>query len=263
MTYYLKKIGRGGFVVPNTNIEPDRLVAFLLESISRSTALNYIEEMKNAKTPFVTVEWREDGKFNVIGGFKYVAGVRLLNSSTNIFCNIVEPFKTEKERKLAILQRCLIHNEYNIKYKEVLIYDLIKNYKMNEKSISHELGQSADKIKKYMYKQIIPNSYFDKAERLGIKPLLQAIFLTNSYSSHEKLILAELSLEQLFKIRHMTVYNRYRSKYRLFDDITLAKEQVLKAVMTEQATFEYWESISHPFRYNFGDRDVSDNITTH
>jgi hypothetical protein len=247
----------------NIMIEPDRLVAFFLETVSQPTALNYIKEIRNAKTPFITVERREDDKFNIIGGFKYISGFRQLNNNTKILCNIVDPFKSDKDRKLAILQRCLMQNEYNIKYKEILIHELIQKYKMNEKSISNELGQSTDKIIKYMYKQIIPKSYYDFAERLGIKPLIQAIFLANPYSSHEKLVLTELSLGLRFMKKHMAIYNKYRKNYSLFDDISMAKKQVLNAINTEQATIEYWESIPHPYSYTISERDLNENNKTH
>lgn len=129
------------------HIEPQRLIIFHEGKVTRSTALGYVEEMVRAKTPFITIERRKDNRFNVIGGFKYINGLRLLNKDLKLLCTIIDPFPTNKERKLAILQRCLTHNE-RIEYKEILVHELIHVYKMNERTLSLELGHDAAKIKK-------------------------------------------------------------------------------------------------------------------
>ncbi|WP_138420453.1 hypothetical protein [Aquibacillus sediminis] len=233
-------------------IQPSQLVAFHQEKVTRNTALNYSEEMEKAKSPYINVEKRKDGKFNVISGFKYIDGIRLLNKNFPLLVVISDPYPSEQERKLALLQRCLSNNEKN-KYKEILIYELIKNYKMNEFSISQELGQDANKIKKYMYRQIIPHTYLEEAEHLGVKHIIQAIFLANSYTLHEKRILTELCLEPNYHLRlknkHLALYRKYRRTYSLFEDFSMAKQQVLSAVNPDKAIEEYWEKIAHPLVY--------------
>lgn len=246
----------------NLYIKPNNLICFHLEKVSRPTALNYIELMEKAKTPFITVEKRNDNKFNVIGGFKYVAGIRELNKKVDLYCNVVDSFHSDCERKLAMLQRCLSNNE-KIEYKEILIHELIREFKMNERTISQELGLDASKIKKYMYKQIIPKTYFDKANELGIKPLVQAIYLANSFFPFEKQVLTELSLESKFKSKHMTLYKRYRKNYTLFEDITLAKKQVLSAISIETVTYEYWKTIPHPLNYRYSNKVYNENNLIH
>ncbi|MFD9627728.1 hypothetical protein [Peribacillus muralis] len=229
----------------NIHIETNRLVTFHVQKVTRQTALNYFEAMEKAKTPFITVEKRNDNKYNVIGGFKYINGLRSLNRKAYFFCTIVDSFNSEKDRKLAILQRCLANNE-NIKYKEILIHELIQEFKMNEHTISSESGHDREKIKKYMYKQIIPRTYLVAADKLKIKPLVQAIYLANAFSPNEKRILTELSLEKLFKNKHIGLFKRYRKTYSLFEDFCLAKQQVLEVIASEQAIFEHWKNIRHP-----------------
>lgn len=169
----------------NDYITPDQLVAFHEVKVTRPTALNYIEEMEKAKTPFITVEKTDSNKFNVIGGFRYIDGMRLLQKNLRLYCNIVKPFENEKDRNLAILQRCIINNE-KIIYKEILVHELTKEYGMNEMDISAALGQDANKIKKYMYHQIIPRSYIADATKFEVKHLVQAIYLANNFSAYEK-----------------------------------------------------------------------------
>ncbi len=149
-----------------------------------------------------------------------------------------------------MLQRCLIHNE-GINYKEILIFDLMNDFKMNENSISAALGQDTGKIKKYMFKQVIPKTYLDRAEKLNIKPFLQAIYLANNFTSSEKIILSELALEtdsnKRLRAKHLPIYKRYRKRYFLFEDFSMAKEQILKVVHND-AVDEYWRTIPHPLR---------------
>lgn len=114
-----------------------------------------------------------------------------------------------------------------------------------------------------MYKQIIPKSYFDHAEELNIKPLVQAIYLANSYSSHEQRVLTELSLDKIFKKRHMSLYNRYRSNYNLFEDFTKAKQQVQQVIDTEQLTTEYWRKIPHPLNNSISHFDNIEEQAIH
>jgi len=243
-------------------IQLNRLVSFHEEPVTRTTAMNYVEEMEKAMTPFVVVEQREDNKYNVIGGFKYIAGVRLLNKNTKLYCTVVNSFDSEKQRYLAMLQRCLANYE-NIKYREILVQELVQRFKMTEKTISHKLGHDATKIKKYMYNQIIPMTYLEKAEQLGIKPLIQAIYLANSFLPHEKRVLTELSLINLFKNKHMVMYKKYRKRYSLFDDFAMAKQQVIGAINTEEATEEYWATMPNPLTYYFDDLDTNEKGATH
>lgn len=230
-------------------LTPDQLMVFHEDEVTMPTALKYAEEMEKAKTPFITVEKTGSDKFNVIGGFKYINGIRLLRKDIDLYCTVLEPFKDEKSRKLATLQRCLIHNEKLI-YKEILVHELTKIHKMNEKDIAAELGQNAHKIKKYMYKQIIPRTYIEEAERLGVKHLIQAIYLANRFSPFEQRVLTELCLYPVekyrFKSNHLNIYKRYRKNYVLFDNFYAAQNQVSQAINSDKKNEQYWESIPHP-----------------
>lgn len=236
----------------NINLPLEQLVAFHEEPVTHETALKYQEEMKKAKTPFVTVEKNKNNKYNVIGGFKYIAGLRSLQNDSELYCTVVKPFQNERERKLAMLQCCLVYNE-KIKYKELLVHDLTKEHKMYEWDISRELGQDADKIKKYMYSQVLPKTYHDDAVKENAKSLVQAIYLANNFTSLEKRVLTELCLYQSedyrFKRKHMALYNRYRKKYSLFPNFDSAKKQVLQAIHVENAQEEHWKTIPHPNYY--------------
>lgn len=95
------------------------------------------------------------------------------------------------------------------KYKELLIHELIQEYRLNELEISAELGQNANKIKHYMYREIIPHTYYQDSHDKGIKPLINAIYLTNKFTSFEKRLLTELALyypvETRFKQKHFHI----------------------------------------------------------
>ncbi len=246
----------------NKHLSPQELITFHDEKVTHPTALSYMNQMENAKTPFITVERREDNKFNVIGGFKYISGIRFLKSSTQLYCSIVDRIKSEKDRKLAILQRCLADNE-KIKYKEILVQELTHDFNMNEFTISLTLGHDAEKIKKYMYNQIIPRTYLVEANKLNIKPLVQAIYLANKLLPNEKRILTELSLDGHFKKKHLSIYKRYRKDYNLFEDFALARKQVLQAIDTDQPTYEYWKSIPHPMKFYIDNTDFNEDRPPH
>ena len=238
----------------NVYLHPDQLIAFHEATVTRNTAYSYAEEMEKAKTPFIIVEKNTNNKYNVIGGFKYLDGIRLLKKEIKLYCTVVEPFENEKKRLLATLQRCIVQRE-KIIYKELLIYNLVKEHKLHELEISTALGQDADKIRKYMYKQIIPHTYIHDAEKKGLKPFINAIYLANGFSSFEKRVLTELSLYLpdgiRFKKKHIAIYKRYRKKYSLYMDIGEAKEQVLKAIELDTVNEKYWASIPHPHNHFF------------
>ncbi|MEC1375872.1 hypothetical protein P9D39_16395 [Heyndrickxia oleronia] len=225
------------------------LVAFHGESVGRNTAFNYIDLLENSKTPFIFVEKGKNKKFNVIGGFKYVDGIRCLQKEKRFLCLVLDSFPSAKDRKIATLQRCLALNEKVI-YKEILIHELIHKFKMDESSISKTLGIDAKKIQKYMFKQIIPKTYYDRANTMGIKGFIQAIYLNKQYTDFEKQLLTELILHPIetkrFKLEHKRIYNKYRKQYPLFDDFCEAKKQVMDAVLLEDATQKHWSSIPHP-----------------
>ena len=230
-------------------IHSSQLNVFYDGPVTRTTALNYVIEMEKAKTPFVTVEKLTNGKYNVIGGFKYIDGIRLLGKEMKIYCLVVDSFKNHIDRLLATLQCSLVRNE-NIKYKELLVYELTNNFKLTEYDISVEIGQAANKIKKYMYNQIIPKAYLDDAIKNNVKNLIQAIYLANGFSSFEKRLLVELTLYPIsnfrFKSKHIALYKRYRKNYYLFNDFAEAKIQIMTALQMEKAIEEYWKGIPHP-----------------
>lgn len=131
----------------NIELTLDQLIVFHEDKVSRLTALNYVEEMEKAKTPFIVVEKIEADKYNVIGGFKYIDGLKLLQKrKIKLYCTVVESSPTKVESLLATLQRCLVNNE-KIKYKKILVYELTKTYGLTENDISVSLGQDANKIK--------------------------------------------------------------------------------------------------------------------
>lgn len=251
----------------NVILHPDQLIAFHKADVSMETALKYAHQMENAKTPFITVEkLNNEEKYNVIGGFKYLDGIRLLQKDLELLCNIVEPFADEINRKLAILQRCLVHQE-KIIYKEVLIQELMKEHRMHELEISAKLGQEAKKIQKYMYKQIIPETYFDDADEQALKPLVQSIYLANKFPPFEKRLLTELSLyapeEYRFKRKHFGLYKQYRQKYKLYTDFLEAEKQVMQVIHLDEVNKKYWASIPHPDEFHltkdddlFGDEEM-------
>ncbi|WP_226036146.1 hypothetical protein [Aquibacillus saliphilus] len=236
----------------NAFLSPNQLITFHQEKVNRTTALNYSEEMEKAKTPFITVEKKLDNNYNIIGGFKYINGLRLLGKTFPLYCTIVNSFKSEKARKIAMLQRCLASNEKNI-YKELLVYELTHDFGMNENLISVELGYDAKKIKRYMYFQVIPENYLERAKIFNAKHLVQAIYLANSFTSTEKRLLTELSLQEeenlRFKGKHLSLYKLYRRKYPLYEDFAMAKNQIQQAIRLDSATDEYWKGIPHPLNY--------------
>ena len=217
----------------NNHLSPAQLVVFQEEKITRSKAINYLAEMKKANTSLITVEKANNNKYNVIGGFKYMDAVRLLQENVDLYCTIVDSFNNEKERKLATLQCCLGNNE-KVKYKEILVHELTKVQKMDESAISIALGLDAKKIERYMYHQIIPRTYTDQATRKGAKQLIQAIYLANGFTPFEKRVLTELSLYPIVKLRfkgkHIGLYKQYRIDHALSDDFATAKRQVLQAI---------------------------------
>ncbi|MEQ6378587.1 hypothetical protein RZN25_17415 [Bacillaceae bacterium S4-13-56] len=233
----------------NTYVSPKKIYMFYEDTVTRSTAFNYSELMKKAKTPFITLEKRNDGNYNLVGGFKYLNGIRLLNEKKPLYCTLVESFQSEKERKLAILQRALANREKPI-YKEILIHELIHEYKMSKNEISIEIGEDAKKIQNYMYKQVIPAAYYKAADRLNVKSLVLAIYCANNFTSYEKIVLTELCLQEnknlRFKRSHLSIYMKYRKSFNLFEDIAKAKKQVMNAVNVEEAHNEYWKSVPHP-----------------
>lgn len=233
----------------NVYLYPNQLILFHEDTVTRTTALNYVEEMEKAKTPFITVEKIDDEKYNVIGGFKYINGIRLLRKNIKLYCTVVPTFNNEVTRKFATLQRCLVNNE-KLVYKEILVHELTKFYKLNENEISAELGHDSTKVKRYMYNQIIPKTYINDAEQKGVKPFIQAIYLRNSLDPFEKRLLTELSLyppEDLrFRPKHLGLYKKYRKKYSLFSDFSAAKEQILKAIHPEEYIEKHWENTPHP-----------------
>ena len=233
----------------NIKLTLDQLIVFHEDVVTRQTATNYEKEMEKAKTPFIVVEELDSDKYNVIGGFKYIDGLRFLGKNNiKLYCTVIDPFPNEVERLLATLQRCLVNGE-NIKYKEILIHELTKTYKLSENDIAAELGQDAKKIIKYMYNQIIPQTYLQDANDKGLKPLIQAIYLVKGFQPFEKRLLTELALYPTsnfqFKSKHIPIYKRYRDKYTLFSDFSAAKKQVIEAMRLDRAENEYWEKIPH------------------
>ncbi|WP_343838007.1 hypothetical protein [Salinibacillus aidingensis] len=265
----------------------DRLVAFYMEEVDRQTAFRYTSKMRNAVNPYIIVEKRMDHKYNVISGFSYVSAMKQLRRKSPLLCYVVGPFKSEKERKVSMLKHCVERNE-NINYVELLYYELIREWKMNPRSIEKILGKaffekrsqplqlwlsgSRHEHSRIQMKhetrtcmlyispslnhrhrlsncnQLIPSSYQEKAEQLGIKPFIQAIFLNNLYSFKEKCLLAEIFLSEGTELNssHLFLFRRYREKYPLFEDFYEAKKQVRQALNPQEPMEEYWSSIPHP-----------------
>ncbi|SES77456.1 hypothetical protein SAMN05421676_101416 [Salinibacillus kushneri] len=226
-----------------------RLVAFHLENIDRKKARQYAAKIHNAVNPYIIVEKRLDGKYNVIGGFKYVSALKMLEKKTALLCFVVRPFRSEQERKLAILNHCVKDNE-DKKYWELLIHELKHEWNMDDDSIAESMDEDASKIRQHLFRQIIPHSYIKEANKLGIKPLIQAIFLNKLYSYQEKCLLTELFLytpeDTRINGNHLFLYRKYREKYILFDDFYKAKKQVLQALNPKKPIDEYWQIIPHP-----------------
>ncbi|MGD7023607.1 hypothetical protein ACQCVK_13485 [Rossellomorea vietnamensis] len=222
------------------------LISMFSDDTKETTANLNSEVVKNSKSPLVTVEKRTDENYNVIGGFKFVYGLQKARSNMKIDCLVIPAYETEKDRLLAILQRCLVEDYRKPLHKEILIYRLCKQFKMSKSDISKEIGINSDRIERYMYRQIIPATYYQQADEKFIKPFVQAIYLNKSFSQYEKSLLTELALEGRFLSKHIPIYKKYRKRYLLFEDLILAKNQVVSAVNTEHLTDEYWNSISHP-----------------
>jgi hypothetical protein len=180
-------------------------------------------------------------------------------------CFLLENFSNEKERLLAILQRCLVDNHPKQKYKELLIYQLINKYSMNKDSISKAVGINSRKIESYMYKQIIPKTNYQLAHKLKVKPLIQAIYLNSLFQDAEKILLTELVLEKKFKRSDLGTYIRYRKTYSLFEDMFQAKEQTLAAIRIHPSIADYWKRVPHPPNYmNIPhNEDARDHNTIH
>ncbi|MRG84987.1 hypothetical protein [Salinibacillus xinjiangensis] len=224
----------------------DQLVAFHLEEVPDKTARHYAAKLENAINPHIIVEKRFDKKYNVIGGFKYVSALKSTQKKVPTLCFVVGPFKSEAERKLAILQQCITEGE-DEQYKELLIYELMHECDLDEYDISEALGKDAFKIDEYMYQQIIPRTYLKKAIELGIKPLIQAIFFNRLNSFQEKCLLTELALVGDTSLRgfHLPQYRKYRETYMLFDDFTEAINQLQLALHSKKS----WRHIPHPRTY--------------
>ena len=67
-----------------------------------------------------------------------------------------------------------------------------------------------------MYREIIPHTYYQDSHDKGIKPLINAIYLTNKFTSFEKRLLTELAL-----------YYPVETRFKLFSYIMLTKENTI------------------------------------